>query len=168
MVALTADLFEEQADTFVSAHEKKLASNQTSIGATHAPAAPKVSTSDSCGARGGHTSASSPVLSSSFRKRLSMLYLDTTYCEPKYLFPPQEECVSFVGRTVAKLLKYVTVGVNVIFHSSILFLMDDRRILETLVDAALYRVTTQTSRNIFPCWEECVSFVGRTVAKLRK
>eukprot|EP01083_Nonionella_stella_P058667 153645_1 len=35
-------------------------------------------------------------------KRLSLLYLDTTYCDPRYVFPPQSECLEYVASVVEK------------------------------------------------------------------
>ncbi|VAH32055.1 unnamed protein product [Triticum turgidum subsp. durum] len=37
--------------------------------------------------------------------RISLLYLDTTYCNPKYKFPPQEDVIDFVVRTAQRYLK---------------------------------------------------------------
>jgi len=32
------------------------------------------------------------------------LYLDTTYCDPKYLFPPQQDCIDLISKAVKQLL----------------------------------------------------------------
>uniref|UniRef100_A0ACD5UAZ5 Uncharacterized protein n=2 Tax=Avena sativa TaxID=4498 RepID=A0ACD5UAZ5_AVESA len=37
--------------------------------------------------------------------RINLLYLDTTYCNPKYKFPPQEDVINFVVRTAQRYLK---------------------------------------------------------------
>ncbi|XP_024311786.1 DNA cross-link repair protein SNM1 isoform X6 [Brachypodium distachyon] len=37
--------------------------------------------------------------------RINLLYLDTTYCNPKYKFPPQEDVIDFVVRTAQRYLK---------------------------------------------------------------
>ncbi|GJN03069.1 hypothetical protein PR202_ga20473 [Eleusine coracana subsp. coracana] len=39
------------------------------------------------------------------RGRVNLLYLDTTYCNPKYKFPPQEDVVDFVVRTAQRYLQ---------------------------------------------------------------
>ncbi|TVU14706.1 hypothetical protein EJB05_38192 [Eragrostis curvula] len=39
------------------------------------------------------------------RGRVNLLYLDTTYCNPKYKFPPQEEVIDFVVRTAKRYLQ---------------------------------------------------------------
>ncbi|KAL6650684.1 hypothetical protein ACP70R_009609 [Stipagrostis hirtigluma subsp. patula] len=39
------------------------------------------------------------------RSRLHLLYLDTTYCNPKYKFPPQEDVIDFVVRTAQRYLQ---------------------------------------------------------------
>ncbi|KAM0838153.1 hypothetical protein ACQ4PT_061158 [Festuca glaucescens] len=36
---------------------------------------------------------------------VNLLYLDTTYCNPKYKFPPQEDVIDFVVRTAQRYLK---------------------------------------------------------------
>ncbi|XP_039132982.1 DNA cross-link repair protein SNM1 [Dioscorea cayenensis subsp. rotundata] len=38
-------------------------------------------------------------------QRINVLYLDTTYCNPKYRFPPKEDVVNFVVRTTRKYLE---------------------------------------------------------------
>ncbi|TKW04151.1 hypothetical protein SEVIR_7G090400v4 [Setaria viridis] len=38
------------------------------------------------------------------RGRVNLLYLDTTYCNPKYKFPPQEDVIDFVVRTARRYL----------------------------------------------------------------
>ncbi|KAM0902516.1 hypothetical protein ACQ4PT_019252 [Festuca glaucescens] len=37
--------------------------------------------------------------------RINLLYLDTTYCNPKYKFPPQEDVIDFVVRTAQRYVK---------------------------------------------------------------
>ncbi|KAG1370234.1 putative DNA cross-link repair protein SNM1 [Cocos nucifera] len=37
--------------------------------------------------------------------RINVLYLDTTYCNPKYRFPPKEDVVDFIVRTARKCLE---------------------------------------------------------------
>ncbi|XP_019708287.1 DNA cross-link repair protein SNM1 [Elaeis guineensis] len=37
--------------------------------------------------------------------RINVLYLDTTYCNPKYRFPPKEDVVNFIVRTARKCLE---------------------------------------------------------------
>ncbi|XP_062185777.1 DNA cross-link repair protein SNM1 [Phragmites australis] len=39
------------------------------------------------------------------RGRINLLYLDTTYCNPKYKFPPQEDVIDFVVRTAQRYLQ---------------------------------------------------------------
>ncbi|KAG0525585.1 hypothetical protein BDA96_06G069000 [Sorghum bicolor] len=39
------------------------------------------------------------------RGRVNLVYLDTTYCNPKYKFPPQEDVIDFVVRTAQRYLK---------------------------------------------------------------
>ncbi|CAD6263884.1 unnamed protein product [Miscanthus lutarioriparius] len=39
------------------------------------------------------------------RGRVNLVYLDTTYCHPKYTFPPQEDVIDFVVRTARRYLK---------------------------------------------------------------
>ncbi|RLM74609.1 hypothetical protein C2845_PM15G07040 [Panicum miliaceum] len=39
------------------------------------------------------------------RGRINLLYLDTTYCNPKYKFPPQEDVIDFVVSTARRYLK---------------------------------------------------------------
>ncbi|CAD6261057.1 unnamed protein product [Miscanthus lutarioriparius] len=36
---------------------------------------------------------------------VNLVYLDTTYCNPKYKFPPQEDVIDFVVRTARRYLK---------------------------------------------------------------
>lgn len=43
-----------------------------------------------------------PLLS---RQRINVLYLDTTYCNPKYKFPSKEDVLSFVVRVTTNCLK---------------------------------------------------------------
>ncbi|CAO2829824.1 unnamed protein product [Amaranthus hypochondriacus] len=38
-------------------------------------------------------------------KKINLLYLDTTYCNPKYRFPSKEEVISFIVRTTKSCLK---------------------------------------------------------------
>ncbi|XP_006652237.2 DNA cross-link repair protein SNM1 [Oryza brachyantha] len=37
--------------------------------------------------------------------RINLLYLDTTYCSPKYKFPPKEDVIDFVVRTAQRYLQ---------------------------------------------------------------
>ncbi|AQK43492.1 DNA cross-link repair protein SNM1 [Zea mays] len=52
--------------------------------------------------RASKTMQSHPLLQ---RGRVNLVYLDTTYCNPKYKFPPQEDVIDFVVRTTRRYLK---------------------------------------------------------------
>lgn len=55
----------------------------------------------------GDFRAHSPMLTNPFicLKPIHTVYLDTTYCDPKYTFPPQCDVVDFVVETTRKYLE---------------------------------------------------------------
>ncbi|PUZ46965.1 hypothetical protein GQ55_7G125300 [Panicum hallii var. hallii] len=95
------------------------------------------------------------------RGRINLLYLDTTYCNPKYKFPPQEDVIDFVVSTARRYLKkqpktLIVVGAYSIGKENVYLAISQALEVPIYTDASRRRILhsfgwTDLSKRICPC-----------------